>query len=62
LARANGQTAIAYYQLGEETGRWAPVALDVLTFDGDRISEITAFVTPKVFPRFGLPAELAPVR
>ena len=32
-------------------------AIDVLTFDGARISEITAFVTPEIFPRFGLPPE-----
>ena len=32
-----------------------PTVLQVLTFDGTRISEITGFVDPSVFPRFGLP-------
>jgi hypothetical protein len=32
--------------------------LQVLTFDGDRITEITGFVDPSVFARFGLPAQL----
>jgi RNA polymerase sigma-70 factor, ECF subfamily len=62
LTHANGQTAMAYYRLEEATGRWLPLALDVLTFEGDRISEITAFVTPDFFPRFGLPTELPPLR
>ena len=33
-------------------------ALDVLTLEGTLIKEITAFVTPELFPRFGLPPEL----
>jgi hypothetical protein len=32
--------------------------MDVLTFDGELIKEITAFVTPEIFPGFGLPMEL----
>jgi RNA polymerase sigma-70 factor, ECF subfamily len=58
--RANGQTAIAYYGLDDETGAWKASALDVITLEGRLIKEITAFVTPELFPRFGLPAELAP--
>jgi len=34
-------------------------ALDVLTFDGESIAEITAFISPDCFARFGLPDELA---
>jgi hypothetical protein len=30
----------------------------VFTFEGRLIKEITGFVSPEVFPRFGLPAEL----
>jgi RNA polymerase sigma-70 factor, ECF subfamily len=56
--RANGQTALASYSLDEETGRYVPAAIDVLTLEGGLIKEITAFVTPEIFPRFGLPAEL----
>jgi RNA polymerase sigma-70 factor, ECF subfamily len=57
--RANGQAALAYYHRNGEAGRFAAAALDVITFEGDLIREITAFVTPEIFPRFGLPAELA---
>jgi hypothetical protein len=32
----------------------------VLTFEGSRIKDIVAFVTPEIFPRFDLPAEVAP--
>jgi RNA polymerase sigma-70 factor, ECF subfamily len=58
FARANGQTAIASYSRDEETGRFVAAAIDVLTFEGDRIKEITAFVSPELVPRFGLPVEL----
>ena len=37
-----------------ETGRYAASAIDVLTFEGALIKEITAFVPPELFPRFGL--------
>src|SRR5215510_5374989 len=59
VTRDNGQIALAGYFRDEETGRFVPAALDVITLDGSRISEITAFITPQIFPRFGLPAELA---
>ena len=58
--RANGQPAVAYYALEQETARYVASAIDVLTFDGALIAEITAFVTPEIFRHFGLPAELAP--
>jgi RNA polymerase sigma-70 factor (ECF subfamily) len=32
--------------------------LQVITLRGDRIEEITGFVVPDLFSRFGLPAEL----
>jgi RNA polymerase sigma-70 factor (ECF subfamily) len=56
---ANGQPAVAYYGLNAETGTYRATAVDVLTFDGASIAEITAFVTPGVFASFGLPDELA---
>jgi RNA polymerase sigma-70 factor (ECF subfamily) len=59
LTRANGQPAIAYYSLDGETGRFLATALDVLTFEGAQIKEITAFVMPEIVPRFGLGPELA---
>ncbi len=60
LTRANGQLAVAYYALDDETGRFKATAIDVITVDGERIGEITAFILPDLFPSFGLPAELAP--
>ena len=56
--RANGQQAVAYFQLDEETGQWKAAAIDVLTLKGERIKEITAFIDPELFPRFGLPLVL----
>jgi RNA polymerase sigma-70 factor (ECF subfamily) len=56
--RANGQLAVASYGLDPETGRYAASAIDVYTFEGSRIKEITAFVTPDVLPAFGLPPVL----
>jgi RNA polymerase sigma-70 factor (ECF subfamily) len=56
--RANAQPAVAYYSLDPSTGRFHAAAIDVLTFDGAQIKEITAFVKPELFNRFGLPAEL----
>ena len=57
---ANGQPAVAYWALNDETGRHEAMAIDVLTLEGDRVKEITAFISPGLFPRFGLPSELAP--
>jgi RNA polymerase sigma-70 factor, ECF subfamily len=57
--RANGQVAIAYYHLDKETGRFRAAAIDVLTLEGDLISDITGFITPALFPSFGLTPELA---
>jgi RNA polymerase sigma-70 factor (ECF subfamily) len=56
--QANGQPAVAYYHLNAETGRWTPAAIDVITFEGALIKEVTAFVSPEVFEGFGLPPEL----
>jgi len=57
-AHANGQPAIGTYSWSDEAGAHLPTVLQVLTFDGDRITEITGFVDPSVFPRFGLPERL----
>jgi RNA polymerase sigma-70 factor (ECF subfamily) len=43
-ARANGQPALAYYAWDEDEQAYLPFALNVLTFRGDRISDVTAFV------------------
>jgi RNA polymerase sigma-70 factor, ECF subfamily len=54
----NGQPAVACYGEDADTGRHLPLAIDVLTLEGSLIKEITAFVTPEIFPRLGLPPEL----
>jgi len=52
--RANGQLAFAHYRLDPATGRYHAHSLDLLTLRAERIAEITAFVQPGTFGRFGL--------
>ena len=42
--RANGQAAVAAYSWQASEGAHLPFALDVLTFEGTRIKEVTAFI------------------
>ncbi len=56
--RASGQVALGAYGWDEGRGAYVPYALQVLTLRGDRIAEITGFVTPEALPGVGLPAEL----
>jgi RNA polymerase sigma-70 factor (ECF subfamily) len=58
-ASANGQPALGTYLLDSRRKRFVPLALDVLTIQDERIVDVTAFRTPEVFSRFGLPDELA---
>jgi RNA polymerase sigma-70 factor (ECF subfamily) len=54
VTRANGQLTVGCYMWDEERGRFAPGALDVLTLTPDgRIAEVTAFLAPWLFQRFG---------
>ena len=55
---ANGQVAVACYQLDRDRGCYLPGVIDVLTIRGGRIATVTAFVTPEIFPRFALPESL----
>jgi RNA polymerase sigma-70 factor, ECF subfamily len=55
--RANGQLALGTYLLDPESGSYRPLAVDVLTLDGELISGVIAFRDVSVFPSFGLPAE-----
>jgi RNA polymerase sigma-70 factor (ECF subfamily) len=41
---ANGQPALAFYSWDEEVGARVPVAVNVLTFEGEKIKEIDAFI------------------
>jgi RNA polymerase sigma-70 factor (ECF subfamily) len=58
VTRASGQPAVAAYRLDERSGRYAPIALDVLTLDGPRIAGVVAFRATGLFARFGLPDTL----
>jgi RNA polymerase sigma-70 factor (ECF subfamily) len=42
---ANGQPAVGAYTWDEAEGCHLPFALDVITLEGDRIKEVTAFIT-----------------
>jgi hypothetical protein len=55
---SDGQLALAAYKLDPQQRGYLPVALDVLSLRGTRITAITEFRTPEIFLRFGLPAEL----
>jgi RNA polymerase sigma-70 factor, ECF subfamily len=57
--RANGQLALGTYRLDREGNSFRAIALDVLTLRGTWIADVTAFRSPEVFARFGLPSELA---
>jgi RNA polymerase sigma-70 factor (ECF subfamily) len=56
--RANGQLAFAHYQWKPDRERFVAHGIDVLTLEGPRIRDITAFLTPEAFGPFGLPDEL----
>jgi RNA polymerase sigma-70 factor (ECF subfamily) len=44
-AHANGQPALAFYSWDPEAEEYMPFALNVLTFQGEQISDVTAFIT-----------------
>jgi RNA polymerase sigma-70 factor (ECF subfamily) len=54
-ARASGQLAFGHYVWDEQAQAFTPHGLNVLTLRGTRIEEITAFLSPDAFERFGLP-------
>jgi RNA polymerase sigma-70 factor (ECF subfamily) len=56
---ANGQPAVAGYtrEAGQETHCLR--TLDVLTLDGERIAEVTAFLDPEALSHFGLPRQIS---
>jgi RNA polymerase sigma-70 factor, ECF subfamily len=55
---ANGQPAVAGYLWNEQANAFRPETIIVLTFQAARIEQITAFRSPQLFPRFGLPEQL----
>jgi RNA polymerase sigma-70 factor (ECF subfamily) len=44
LTRANGQPALAFYSRDTDTGPYLPFALNVLSLDGDKVLDVTAFI------------------
>jgi len=57
-ARANGQLAFAHYIWDGEKERFTAHSVNVLALRGAHIDEITAFLAPETFGRFGLPDEI----
>jgi RNA polymerase sigma-70 factor, ECF subfamily len=56
---ANGQLAFGQYRWDEAQRRLLAYGITVLTLEGEKIQEITAFLTPEAVARFGLPVELS---
>ncbi len=54
--RASGQPAVAAYLWGEATGTFRLSVLNLLTFRGERVVAISAFLDASLLARFGLPA------
>jgi RNA polymerase sigma-70 factor (ECF subfamily) len=54
---ANSQLAFGTYLWDETAGKYVPGGLDVLTIQGGRVAEVTAFLTADL-TRFGLPAHI----
>jgi RNA polymerase sigma-70 factor (ECF subfamily) len=55
---ANGQPAVAWYVRGTPGGPYLGRSMEVLAFDGERVSAIVAFASQRLFAAFGLPPEL----
>jgi len=55
---ANGQPANAAYRWDTQKRRYLAEALEVLTLEGTQVKQMTAFMMPAIFQRFGLPGEL----
>jgi RNA polymerase sigma-70 factor, ECF subfamily len=60
--RANGQLAFAHYDFDADEGTYHLGHVCVLSLEGDRIKEITAFHAPAAFASFDLPETLAPAK
>ena len=59
--RANGQPAFGLYRLGEQDGArvYQAYGIQVLTVAGVQIADIITFRVPALFPKFGLPMNMA---
>ena len=56
---ANGQPCLACYLWEDERGAFVAHSLNVLTFEGANIAEVTAFLGAEPFERFELPESVA---
>ena len=54
----NGQPAVGSYLWDATASEFRPWSIDVFTMDGPRIREVTSFLDPSSFARFGLPPAL----
>ncbi|WBB68296.1 sigma-70 family RNA polymerase sigma factor [Micromonospora sp. WMMD812] len=59
-AHANGQLAFGTYLWNPEAAVFVAAALDLVALRGSRIAEVVSFLTPGIFPMFGLGMELSP--
>jgi RNA polymerase sigma-70 factor (ECF subfamily) len=57
-SHANGQLAFGHYLLDEEGGAYVAHHLVVITLEGPRVAEITAFLLSDLFSYFGLPDQI----
>jgi RNA polymerase sigma-70 factor, ECF subfamily len=55
--QANGQPALAWYSRDEQ-GAFVASVLEVISLEGERVKEVTAFVTPEALRWLGLPDRL----
>ena len=56
--QANGGPGFAWYQKDDTNQSYQAYAIQVLTFDWGRLSDITTFMEPSLFRFFSLPSEL----
>jgi RNA polymerase sigma-70 factor (ECF subfamily) len=56
LTRANGQPAVAWYVWDARKAGYVATSIDVPSFEGPFVKDMVTFVSPELFPRFGLPA------
>jgi RNA polymerase sigma-70 factor (ECF subfamily) len=57
--RANGQLGIGFYQWSDDEGAFVAHGVNVLTLDGDKVADITAFLDPGTIASFGLPPKMS---
>jgi RNA polymerase sigma-70 factor (ECF subfamily) len=55
---ANGAAAFGCYVLDPEANLYRPLALQVVELEGESVREMTSFLDPSLFAKFGLPATL----